>query len=50
VNQPTGHVRLALVLLERAPQLGISRDTLLRDAKLDERQLSDPTGRIPLGA
>jgi AraC-like DNA-binding protein len=43
-------VRLALVLLERAPRLGVSRDTLLRDAKLDERQLADPSGRIPLSA
>jgi hypothetical protein len=49
-SQPTGHVRLALVLLERAPQLGVSRETLLRDAKLDERQLRDPAGRIPLAA
>jgi Arabinose-binding domain of AraC transcription regulator, N-term len=38
------------VLLERAPRLGVSRDTLLRDAKLDERQLSDASGRIPLAA
>jgi AraC-like DNA-binding protein len=50
LNQPTGHVRLALVLLERAPKLGVARDTLLRDAKLDERQLRDPSGRIPLAA
>jgi AraC-like DNA-binding protein len=49
-SQPTGHVRLALVLLERAPQLGVSRETLLRDAKLDERQLRGPAGRIPLAA
>jgi AraC-like DNA-binding protein len=49
-SQLTGHVRLALVLLERAPKLGVSRDTLLRDAKLDERQLRDPSGRIPLDA
>jgi len=49
-NHPTGHVRLALVLLERAPRLGVSRDRLLRDAKLDEKQLRDPSGRIPLAA
>jgi hypothetical protein len=36
-GQPTGHVRLALLLLERAPQLGVARETLLRDAKLDEK-------------
>jgi AraC-like DNA-binding protein len=50
VTQATGHVRLALVLLDRAPQLGVSRDTLLREAKLDERQLRDPAGRVPLAA
>jgi Arabinose-binding domain of AraC transcription regulator, N-term len=49
-GQPTGHVRLALLLLERAPQLGVARETLLRDAKLDEKQLGDPSGRIPLAA
>jgi AraC-like DNA-binding protein len=49
-GQPTGHVRLALLLLERAPQLGVARETLLRDATLDEKQLSDPSGRIPLAA
>ena len=49
-HQPTGHVRLALVLLERAPRLGVARATLLRDAQLDERQLRDPSGRIPLAA
>jgi AraC-like DNA-binding protein len=38
------------VLLERAPKLGVSRETLLRDAKLDEQQLRDPSGRIPLAA
>ena len=48
MNQPTGHVRLVLILLERAPKLGVSRDTLIREAKLDERQLRDPSGRIPL--
>jgi AraC-like DNA-binding protein len=50
VTQPTGHARLALVALERAPLLGVSRDTLLRESKLDERQLRDPGGRIPLAA
>src|SRR4030095_14018380 len=49
-NPPHGHVRLALVLLERAPRLGVARATLLRDAQLDERQLRDPSGRIPLAA
>jgi len=50
MTQATGHVRLALVLLDRAPQLGVSRDTLLQETKLDERQLRDPAGRIPLAA
>jgi Arabinose-binding domain of AraC transcription regulator, N-term len=35
---------------DRAPQLGVSRDTLLREAKIDERQLRDPAGRVPLAA
>jgi len=49
-GQPTGHVRLAFLLLERAPKLGVARETLLQDARLDERQLRDPSGRIPLAA
>jgi AraC-like DNA-binding protein len=48
VNERSGLARLALVHLERAAQLGVSRDTLLREAKLDERQLRDPDSRIPL--
>src|SRR5262245_55337795 len=36
--------------LERAPQLGVARETLLREAKLDENQLRDPDARIPLAA
>ena len=48
MNEPSGLARLALVHLERAAQLGVSRDVLLREAKLDERQLRDPDSRIPL--
>ena len=50
MNEPSGLARLALLHLERAAQLGVSRDTLLREAKLDERQLRDPDSRIPLTA
>jgi AraC-like DNA-binding protein len=50
VKQQTGHARLALVALERARLLGVSRDTLLRESKLDEQQLRDPFARIPLAA
>ena len=50
MNEPSGLARLALVHLERAAQLGVSRDTLLREARLDERQLRDPDSRIPLTA
>jgi Arabinose-binding domain of AraC transcription regulator, N-term len=50
VNEPSGLARLALMHLERAAQLGVSRDTLLREAKLDERQVRDPDSRIPLTA
>jgi len=50
VNQPSGLVRLVLVHLDKLAQLGVSRDVLLREAKIDERQLHDPDGRIPLTA
>ena len=50
MNEPSGLARLALLHLERAAQLGVSRDTLLREAKLDERQVRDPDSRIPLTA
>ena len=50
MNEPLGLARLALLHLERAAQLGVSRDTLLREAKLDERQVQDPDSRIPLTA
>jgi len=50
VNQPSGLARLALIHLERVTRLGVARETLLREAKLDERQLRDPDARIPLAA
>ena len=50
VNHSSGLARLALMQLERAPQLGVARATLLREAKLDESQLRDPDARIPLAA
>lgn len=50
MNEPSGLARLALMPLDRAAQRGVSRDTLLHEAKLDERQVRDPDSRIPLAA
>ena len=50
MNQPSGLVRLVLVHLDKLRRFGVSRDAILRDAKIDERQLRDPDGRIPLSA
>jgi AraC-like DNA-binding protein len=50
VNQPSGLVRLVLVQLEKLGEMGLPRDLLLREAKIDERQLRDPDARIPLDA
>jgi AraC-like DNA-binding protein len=50
VKDPSGLARLVLVQLDRAEQLGVTRETLLREAKIDERQLRDPDARIPLEA
>jgi AraC-like DNA-binding protein len=50
LKQPSGLVRLVLVQLDKLGQLGVARDALLREAKVDERQLRDPDGRIPLSA
>jgi AraC-like DNA-binding protein len=50
VNEPSGLARLALMHLERTTQMGVSRATLMREARLDERQLRDPDSRIPLAA
>jgi AraC-like DNA-binding protein len=50
VKQPSGLVRLVLVQLDKLGEMGVARDRLLREAKIDERQLRDPDGRIPLDA
>jgi AraC-like DNA-binding protein len=50
VKQPSGLVRLVLVQLDKLSEMGVSRDLLLREAKIDERQLRDPDGRLPLDA
>jgi AraC-like DNA-binding protein len=50
VDQQTGLARLALVHLDQAIQLGLTRDALLREARLEERQVQDPDSRIPLAA
>ena len=50
MKEPSGLVRLVLVQLERLGELGLAREVLLREAKVDERQLRDPDARIPLAA
>jgi AraC-like DNA-binding protein len=50
LNQPSGLVRLVLVQIEKLGHLGASREALLREAKIDERQLRDADARIPLAA
>jgi AraC-like DNA-binding protein len=50
LKQPSGLVRLVLVQLDKLGQLGLAREVLLREAKVDERQLRDPDARIPLAA
>ena len=50
MKQSTGLARLVLVQLDKLEQLGMARATLLREAKIDERQLRDPDARIPLEA
>jgi AraC-like DNA-binding protein len=49
-DEPWGLARLVLIPLERAARCGLSRDQLLHDARLDEAQLHDPDGRIPVAA
>lgn len=50
MKQQSGLVRLVLVQLDKLGEMGLARDVLLREAKVDERQLSDPDGRISLDA
>lgn len=50
MKQPSGLVRLVLHQLDKLGEMGLPRDLLLREAKLDERQLRDPDDRIPLDA
>jgi AraC-like DNA-binding protein len=50
VKQPSGLVRLVLVQLDKLGELGLARNLLLREAKIDESQLRDPDGRISLDA
>ena len=37
MKEPSGLVRLVLVQLERLGELGLAREVLLREAKVDER-------------
>ena len=50
MNQQSALVRLVLVQLDKLVRQGVSRETLLREAKIDEQQLTDPDGRIALTA
>jgi AraC-like DNA-binding protein len=50
VTEPSGLARLALIHLERAPRWGVSREDLLREARLTEAQLQDPDARVPVSA
>jgi AraC-like DNA-binding protein len=50
VNEPSGLARLALMHLERTTRWGIPRAELLKEAGLNESQLTDPDARIPLSA
>ncbi len=50
MQQPSALVRLVLIQLDRLGHMGLPREVLLREAKLDERQLRDPDARIPLDA
>ena len=47
MKEPSGLVRLVLVQLERLGELGLAREVLLREAKVDERQLRDPDALKP---
>jgi AraC-like DNA-binding protein len=50
VKEPSLVARVILAQLDRTTRLGLSRADLLRQARLDERQLRDPDGRIPISA
>lgn len=50
IDQPSGLARLVLMTLERTSRWGVSREELLKDARLDEAQLRDPDSRVPISA
>jgi AraC-like DNA-binding protein len=50
VKDPSGLARLALIHLDRMSRMGVPRADLMKDARLDEKQLADPDARIPLSA
>lgn len=50
MKDPSGLARLALIHLDRMSRIGVSRAELMKDARLDEKQLADPDARIPLSA
>ena len=50
MKEPSWIARLVSMHLERTTRLGLSREALLGEARLDELQLRDPDGRVPLSA
>lgn len=50
MKDQSGLARLALFHVERLTRMGASRAELLREARLDEKQIQDPDARIPLSA
>jgi AraC-like DNA-binding protein len=50
VPEPSGLARLGLIVLDRATRLGLSREDLLQQARVDEALLRDPDHRIPISA
>ncbi|HEY3064170.1 MAG TPA: AraC family transcriptional regulator [Methylomirabilota bacterium] len=49
-EEASGLARLVLMVLDRIARCGLSREELLRQARLDEAQLRDPDHRIPISA
>jgi AraC-like DNA-binding protein len=48
VTEPSWLTRVVLLHLEHTTRLGLPREDLLRQARLDERHLRDPDGRVPV--
>jgi AraC-like DNA-binding protein len=46
--EPSGLARIPLIVLDRAPEFGLNRQTLMHDAGLTEAELDDPDARVPI--